>query len=250
MNDKIEKDKIYNDTAVELGFSDKHNLEKYLKDNLNKITNKIVQIKTKLLLEKFYDFSLSEIENNLKKLISIAIDDIEGGKSQALIYIDDKLYKKEDISDFNFSYDFDIKMFYQDSKEIQNNNLVIKLKSYPEPVISLEDAIKQFDLMNNEVFVDVLKVNLDLSPEETFDALKFGGVDNWSGYGIAIELAESEGEKWSELSKADKLIFLKNAGVDNWSFYDESIEDYKDSYIEIDISLEQQAKYFIEYENI
>lgn len=250
MNDKIEKDKIYNDTAVELGFSNKHNLEKYLKDNLNKITNKIVQIKTKLLLEKFYDFSLFEIENNLKKLISIAIDDIEGRKSQALIYIDDKLYKKEDISDFNFRYDFDIKMFYQDLKEIQDNNLVIKLKSYPEPVISLEDAIKKFDLINNEVFVDVLKVNLDLSPEETFDALSFGGVDNWSGYEIAIELAESEGEKWSELSKVDKLIFLENAGVDNWSFYSESIEDYKDSYFETDISLEQQAKYFIEYENI
>lgn len=62
---------------------------------------------------------------------------------------------------------------------------------------------------------------------DIYYALESGGVDNWDGYDFAVESAEKDGYKWSDLDEETKLDYLEAAGVDNWSFYDEAIEGYE-----------------------
>lgn len=61
-----------------------------------------------------------------------------------------------------------------------------------------------------------------MTKEERYYALKAAGVDNWSGYDVAIEMAEEDGHDWSQLSPENKIDYLYCAGVDNWHFYDEA----------------------------
>ena len=64
-----------------------------------------------------------------------------------------------------------------------------------------------------------------LDDGDLYYALDVGGVDNWSGYDYAIDLAEGDDNDWSGLSNSEKLDYLFAAGVDNWSWFSESIED-------------------------
>lgn len=57
-----------------------------------------------------------------------------------------------------------------------------------------------------------------------FWALEAAGVDNWSGWDYAVEIAEEEGHDWSDLSDEDKLYYLEIAGVDNWRDWDYALE--------------------------
>lgn len=51
----------------------------------------------------------------------------------------------------------------------------------------------------------------DYSDKEILDALDAAGVDNWEGYGYAMDrLEEFDG---------DRLAALRAAGVDNWGGY-------------------------------
>lgn len=67
-----------------------------------------------------------------------------------------------------------------------------------------------------------------LDDGDLYYALDAGGVDNWSGYDYAIDLAEGDDNDWSGLSNSEKLDYLFAAGVDNWSWFSESIKDSMD----------------------
>lgn len=60
--------------------------------------------------------------------------------------------------------------------------------------------------------------------------LEAGGVDNWSGYGDAIEYYMEENDL-DDLTASEKLEALENLGVDNWSYYGESL-DYYSAYVD------------------
>ena len=61
-----------------------------------------------------------------------------------------------------------------------------------------------------------------MTKEERYYALESAHVNNWSGYDVAIEMAEEDGYDWSQLSPEDRMDYLYCAGVDNWHFYDEA----------------------------
>ena len=65
-----------------------------------------------------------------------------------------------------------------------------------------------------------------MTQEERYYALEAAGVDNWSGYDFAIEMAEEDGHDWSNLSPETKMDYLDCAGVDNWTYYSDAFEDY------------------------
>lgn len=65
-----------------------------------------------------------------------------------------------------------------------------------------------------------------MTQEERYYALEAVGVDNWSGYDFAIEMAEEDGHDWSNLSPKAKMDYLDCAGVDNWTYYSDALEDY------------------------
>lgn len=60
-----------------------------------------------------------------------------------------------------------------------------------------------------------------MTKEERYYALEAAGVDNWSGYDVAIEMAEEDGHDWSQLSPKDKMDYLDCAGVNNWHFFND-----------------------------
>lgn len=64
-----------------------------------------------------------------------------------------------------------------------------------------------------------------LDDDDLYYAFEAGGVDNWSGYDEAIDLAEGDDNDWSGLSNSEKLDYLFAAGVDNWGWFSESIKD-------------------------
>ena len=64
----------------------------------------------------------------------------------------------------------------------------------------------------------------ELSAEEKYYALEAEGVDNWSGYSYAIEMAEEDGDDWFDMSPAEKYYALECAGVDNWHGYEYAFE--------------------------
>lgn len=76
-----------------------------------------------------------------------------------------------------------------------------------------------------KVLAEEADYNGFLSDEDLYNALEAGGVDNWSGYDEAIDLADSGDNDWSGLSNDKKLDYLFAAGVDNWSWFSESIEE-------------------------
>ena len=87
-------------------------------------------------------------------------------------------------------------------------------------------ALDKLNIRENSQFKEDLQLymdNKDLSPEEKYERLQIGGVNNWSGYEFAIDDAEIYGEDWYDLSNVDKLTYLENAGVDNWEWYSESL---------------------------
>ena len=57
-----------------------------------------------------------------------------------------------------------------------------------------------------------------MTQEERYYALEAAGVDNWSGYDFAIEMAEKDGHDWSDLLPEAKMDYLDCAGVDNWTY--------------------------------
>ena len=76
-----------------------------------------------------------------------------------------------------------------------------------------------------KVLAEEANYNDFLDDDDLYGALEAGGVDNWNGYDYAIDLADSDGNDWSDLSTSEKLDYLFAAGVDNWEWFDESISE-------------------------
>lgn len=76
-----------------------------------------------------------------------------------------------------------------------------------------------------KVLADEANYNDFLDDNDLWYALEAGGVDNWSGYDEAIDMADADDKDWSGLSNSEKLDYLFAAGVDNWSWFSESIDD-------------------------
>lgn len=64
-----------------------------------------------------------------------------------------------------------------------------------------------------------------MDDDDIYYALEAGGVDNWSGYDVAIDMADADDNDWSSLSNSEKLDYLFAAGVDNWNWFSELIEE-------------------------
>lgn len=94
-----------------------------------------------------------------------------------------------------------------------------------EQWLDVLDYIFETEPSQLEVLVDNANYNAFLDDDDIYYALEAGGVDNWSGYDEAIDLADCDDNDWSGLSNSEKLDYLFAAGVDNWSWFSESIED-------------------------
>ena len=85
----------------------------------------------------------------------------------------------------------------------------------------------------DEQWLDVLDYIFETEPSQlevladnaNYNAFLDDGVDNWSGYDVAIDMADADGNDWSGLSNSEKLDYLFAAGVDNWNWFAESIEE-------------------------
>lgn len=96
--------------------------------------------------------------------------------------------------------------------------------------IKVIDTLYNGNYKEKSIAENMITNTVDLSDDQKFLALEYGGVDNWHGYDYAIERAEEDGLDWSDLYDEDKLNYLENEGVDNWSGYDESIREFKLNY--------------------
>lgn len=233
MNVNDNKKELCDKIANEFGFSNYESIKKHLNENLSLIDNNIVKFKLMNFLENYDRYSITEISKNGRLLIKRAFDYINEQEKELLIYLDGKLIVKRNFGKIPFykiKYDeIDKQSVYENSREINENNLIIHLCSYPKPKMDLITALKKANIFDNELFLELLKdQNITLSSKEKITALYNAGVDNWSGYEIAIESAEEEtGMNWYDLSYEDQLIFLESSGVDNWNYYDDAILDYK-----------------------
>lgn len=97
-----------------------------------------------------------------------------------------------------------------------------------EQWLDVLDYIFETEPSQLKVLADEANYNDFLDDDDLWYALEAGGVDNWSGYDEAIDLADADDNDWSGLSNSEKLDYLFAAGVDNWSWFSESIEDSMD----------------------
>lgn len=97
-----------------------------------------------------------------------------------------------------------------------------------EQWLDVLDYIFETEPSQLKVLASEANYNDFLDDGDLYYALYAGGVDNWSGYDYAIDLAEGDDNDWSGLSNSEKLDYLFAAGVDNWSWFSESIEDSMD----------------------
>lgn len=94
-----------------------------------------------------------------------------------------------------------------------------------EQWLDVLDYIFETEPSQLKVLADEANYNDFLDDDDLWYALEAGGVDNWSGYDEAIDLADADDNDWSGLSNSEKLDYLFAAGVDNWSWFSESIDD-------------------------
>ena len=94
-----------------------------------------------------------------------------------------------------------------------------------EQWLDVLDYIFETEPLQLEVLADNANYNAFLDDGDIYYALEVGGVDNWSGYDVAIDMADADGNDWSGLSNSEKLDYLFAAGVDNWNWFAESIEE-------------------------
>lgn len=94
-----------------------------------------------------------------------------------------------------------------------------------EQWLDVLDYIFETEPSQLKVLADNANYNAFLDDDDIYYALEAGGVDNWSSYDEAIDLAESDDNDWSSLSNGEKLDYLFAAGVDNWCWFSESIEE-------------------------
>lgn len=240
--------------AHELGFFNFKEVLNYLAENEDKIKRFGVKIRIKALMNRGVEtFGLADIKEGLKVLIEAAIKEIENISYKVIIKLDNKIVEEvetKEVDKANYKKYNPTKMYYNGEHK-EEDSYVKEYVSYPKKtVVSLYEALIKSNIEDFEYFVEDVKdlysdYQEELSNEEKYFALVNAGVDNWSGYEEAIELAEENNEDWHRLSAEDKYIYLSNAGVDNWSYYSEALSPEVDFN---DVSADIIEKIFLEYE--
>lgn len=97
-----------------------------------------------------------------------------------------------------------------------------------EQWLDVLDYIFETEPSQLEVLADNANYNAFLDDGDIYYALEAGGVDNWSGYDEAIDMADADDNDWPSLSNDYKLDYLFAAGVDNWGEFSDSINESLD----------------------
>lgn len=240
--------------AKELGFDNFRDVLNYLAGNEDKVKRIGVKMRINALMNRGVEtFGLADVQEGLKVLIEAAMKEIENISYKVIIKLDNKIVEEieaKEVDKVNYKDYNPTKMYYKGEYK-DKDNFVKEYISYPKKtVVSLYEALIKSNIEDFEYFVEDVKdlysdYQEELSNEEKYVALVNVGVDNWSGYEEAIELAEENDEDWHDLSAEDKYIYLSNAGVDNWNYYSDALSPEVDFN---DISSDIIEKIFLEYE--
>lgn len=233
----IDAVRIVDDIAKKHNFKNYESLLEYLIDNVEKIRSARIRVHTRMLHHKgkraFTEVSLEELEENIDYLVDIALKQINEFESNVVVLLDNKSVYTQTITCFNpneFVWNaYDPKTMYLDEVEkIDVGFYNYRYISYPtKEVIPIIDALKKWKIQDDSEFKDFIpEYTEELTDAEKYFALDSSGVDNWSGYDFALELAKDDGANWWELTPEEKLAYLYNAGVDNWSFYSDSLKEH------------------------
>ena len=240
--------------ANELGFSNFREVLNYLAENEDKVKRIGVKMRINALMNRGVEtFGLADVKEGLKVLIEAAMKEIENISYKVIIKLDNKIVEEvetKEVNKVNYKDYNPTKMYYKGEHK-EKDSFVKEYISYPKKtVVSLYEALIKSNIEDFEYFVEDVKdlysdYQEELSNEEKYVALVNAGVDNWSGYEEAIELAEENDEDWHDLSAEDKYIYLSNAGVDNWDYYSDALSPEVDFN---DVSADIVEKIFLEYE--
>ena len=233
----IDAVRIVDDIAKKHNFKNYESLLEYLIDNVEKIRSARIRVHTRMLHHKgkraFTEVSLEELEENIDYLVDIALKQMNEFESNVVVLLDNKSVYTQTITCFNpneFVWNaYDPKTMYLDEVEkIDVGFYNYRYISYPtKEVIPIIDALKKWKIQDDSEFKDFIpEYTEELTDAEKYFALDSSGVDNWSGYDFALELAKDDVADWWELTPEEKLAYLYNAGVDNWSFYSDSLKEH------------------------
>ena len=233
----IDAVRIVDDIAKKHNFKNYDSLLEYLIDNVEKIRSARIRVHTRMLHHKgkraLTEVSLEELEENIDYLVDIALKQVNEFESNVVVFLDNESVHKEKITSFDpneFIWNaYDPKTMYLDKVEkIDVGFYNYRYISYPtKEVIPIIDALKKWKIQDDSEFNDFIpEYTEELTDAEKYFALDSSGVDNWSGYDFALELAKDDGADWWELTPEEKLAYLYNAGVDNWSFYSDSLKEH------------------------
>lgn len=240
--------------ANELGFSNFREVLNYLAENEDKIKRFGVKIRIKALMNRGVEtFGLADVKEGLKVLIEAAIKEIENISYKVIIKLDNKIVEEVETKEVDkvIYKDYNPTKMYYKGEHKEKDSFVKEYVSYPKKtVVSLYEALIESDIENFDYFIEDVKdlysdYQEELTDEDKYYALANAGVDNWSGYEEAIQLAEDDNEDWNSLSAEDKYNYLSNAGVDNWTYYSEALSPEVDFN---DVSSDIIEKIFLEYE--
>lgn len=240
--------------ANELGFDNFREVLNYLAGNEDKVKRIGVKMRINALMNRSVEtFSLTDVQEGLKVLIEAAMKEIENISYKVIIKLDNKIVEEIETKEVDkvIYKDYNPTKMYYKGEYKEKDSFVKEYVSYPKKtVVSLYEALIENDIENFDDFVEDVEdlysdYQEELSNEEKYFALVNAGVDNWSGYEEAIELAEENDEDWHDLSAEDKYIYLSNAGVDNWDYYSDALSPEVDFN---DVSADIVEKIFLEYE--
>lgn len=250
--ERIESKRYADELAVEYGFRDFYDLATYLGVNSASIRNFGVRVRVEILQRKFSSFSLQDVKDNLKTLVDLALAEIRDVEVTIEFYLDDMKVsssnvKKTEFDEFKVVLDvFDPTLHYLGVVDKSDDLYSYRYYTYPAKEVSKEDVVallNKYGVKYCSDYVSAIESELrdNMTDDDIYYALVSAGVDNWTGYDFARELAEGDSRDWSVLSPEERLGYLRSAGVDNWSVYDE-VSDGHFSYD--DLSDDEQYTYF------
>lgn len=247
-----------NDLAKRYGYTSWTGLIFYLNNNIDKIKNAGVKIRVIELKKRLTSFPLNEVQNHLDSIVTKALADIKDEEVTVRIILDKKEIKSykikyQEFNETKFTFDgFNTKTHYFESTSKSNNEYFVYFHSYPTyeaDFMKTLELLDKYKIKDCYEYMSLIKSDYleGLTKADIYRNLSNGGVDNWSGYSYAMELAEEDEKEWYLLTSEEKLSYLYAAGVDNWGYYYEAKTSGFD-YDYLDESV--QYEYFKENEDL
>lgn len=233
LTEEKEIENFANNLAKRYGYTSWTGLIFYLNNNIDKIKNAGVKIRVIELQKRLTSFPLNEVENHLDSIVTKAFADIKDEKVTVRVILDKKEIKSYKIKDQEFdetkvTFDgFNPKTHYFGLTSKSNNEYFVYFHSYPTQEADFMKTLELLDKYKIKDFYEYMSlIKSDylegLTKADIYRNLSNGGVDNWSGYSYAMELAEEDKKEWYLLTPEEKLSYLYAAGVDNWGYYYEA----------------------------